>query len=448
MAPATRYRSSTSLPALQAHALHARSTLKNAAKKRKRTLEEEENAEAAHQEMEWQSSQAQNSALDRDELDEILDDPDTDEGDEDEDIDHLVLGHTNTQKRGRHTFARSSTRLKLTSEARRSVKRLKSNVGRPTFEASSPAILTSKLPWACLSTSRSHPAPTLPCSAAAVTPIPSTPPHSSHQHSTKPRMSDQTPTSRAVVKTANSIFRVYVATDNGFPTEDEIAAHSRASFKRACKELKRTEILGRFEEDPAYAAIQAKIVAACPSQIRSELKSKVQSAVVGHYELHSLSKSKLEARIAGLLHEHAYVFRNPDKREGFFRHPISTDIFGAQWLRKRGEAAGEYAAAFNPVPLPTLALIATAIECALRDYVKGYKEIRRGVNEFSGGSYRGSYDSHLCTLRRQEQKHPQLILKLQQEIFQVAYDSIGDFEELEETTDYLGEFDLEADMML
>ncbi|KAG1740272.1 hypothetical protein EDB19DRAFT_1908445 [Suillus lakei] len=137
-----------------------------------------------------------------------------------------------------------------------------------------------------------------------------------------------------------------------------------------------------------------------------------------------------------------------DKREGFFRHPILTDIFGAQWLRKRGEAAGEYAAAFNPVPLPTLALIATAIECALRDYVKGYKEIRRGVNEFSGDSYRGSYDSHLCTLRRQEQKHPQLILKLRQEIFQVAYDSIGDFKELEETTDYLGEFDLEADMML
>ncbi|KAG1760633.1 hypothetical protein EDD22DRAFT_759042, partial [Suillus occidentalis] len=201
----------------------------------------------------------------------------------------------------------------------------------------------------------------------------------------------QTPTSRAVVKTANSIFRVYVATDNGFPTEDEIAAHSRASFKRACKELKRTEILRRFEEDAAYAAIQAKIVAARPSQIRGELKSKVQSAVVGHYGLHGLSKSKLEARIAALLHEYAYVFRNPDKREGFFRHPIFTEIFGAQWLRKRGEAAGEYAAAFNPVPLPTLALVATAIECALRDYVKGFKEIRRGVNEFSGDSYRGSY---------------------------------------------------------
>ncbi|KAG2046126.1 hypothetical protein BDR06DRAFT_1015001 [Suillus hirtellus] len=421
MAPATCYRSSTSLPALQAHALHARSALKNAAKKRKRTQEEEENAEAACQEMEWLSSQARNSALDRDELDEILDDPDADEGDKDEgdkdegdkdegdkdegdkdeDIDHLVLGHTNTQKRGieEQEHDRDQEReeqeqsdcpqndLLPVKEACRSVKRLKSNVGRPTFEASSPAILTSKLPRARLSTLRSHPAPSLPHSAAAVTPIPSTPPRSSHQHSTKPRMSDQTPTSRAIVKTANSIFCVYVATDNGFPTEDKIAAHSHASFKRACKELKWTEILGRFEEDPAYAAIQAKIVAARPSQIHGELKSKVQSAVVGHYELHGLSKSKLKARIAGLLHEHAYVFQNPDKREGFFRHPIFTDIFGAQWLRKRGEAAGEYAAAFNPVPLPTLALIATAIECALRDYVKGYKEIRRGVNEFSGDSY-------------------------------------------------------------
>jgi hypothetical protein len=54
-------------------------------------------------------------------------------------------------------------------------------------------------------------------------------------------------------------------------------------------------------------------VAARPSQIRGELKSKVQSAIVGHYGLHGLSKSKLEARIAALLHEYAYVFRNPDK---------------------------------------------------------------------------------------------------------------------------------------
>jgi hypothetical protein len=55
------------------------------------------------------------------------------------------------------------------------------------------------------------------------------------------------------------------------------------------------------------------------------------------------------------------IILNTYQRQGFFRHPIFTEIFGAQWLRKRGEATGEYAAAFNPVPLPTLALIATAV---------------------------------------------------------------------------------------
>jgi len=68
-----------------------------------RALVEEEDAEAARQEMEWQSSQTRNSALDRDELDEIIDDPSADEADEDEDIDYLV-GHTDTRKRGRRTF--------------------------------------------------------------------------------------------------------------------------------------------------------------------------------------------------------------------------------------------------------------------------------------------------------------------------------------------------------
>ncbi|KAG1884749.1 hypothetical protein F4604DRAFT_1919257 [Suillus subluteus] len=415
---------------------------------------QEEEAEATRQEMQWQSSQAWNSAIGQEELDEILDDPNADEADKDKDIEDVV-GHGNTRKWDRRNKEQEqeqqqeqeqidSLEAEFQAEldavkARYSAKRLKSNLGRPTFDASSPAVLNSKLPWARLSMLHSHPAPTLPCSLPAVTPTPSTPPRSSHQHSVKPRMSDQTPTSRAVVKTANIIFRVYIATNNGFPTEDKIAAHSHASFKCACKDLKRNEILRRFERDAAYATIQVKIVAARPSQIRGELKSKVQSAVVGHYRLHGLPKSKLEARIAALLHEHAY-------RESFFRHLIFTEIFGAQWLRKRGEATGEYAAAFHPVPLPTLALIATTIECALRDYVKGFREIRRGVNEFSGESYRGSYDSHLCTLRRQEQKHPQLILKLWQEIFQVAYDSIGDFEEVEESNDYLGEFDLEADM--
>jgi hypothetical protein len=54
-------------------------------------------------------------------------------------------------------------------------------------------------------------------------------------------------------------------------------------------------------------------VAAQPLQIHGELKSKVQSAVIGHYRLHGLSKASLKTKIVALLHEHAYVFPNLDK---------------------------------------------------------------------------------------------------------------------------------------
>lgn len=73
-------------------------------------------------------------------------------------------------------------------------------------------------------------------------------------------MVDQTPITKAVVKTANCIFRVYVSTENAFPTEDEIGARAHASFKRACKDLKQTETLAQFETNISYASVQAKIV--------------------------------------------------------------------------------------------------------------------------------------------------------------------------------------------
>ncbi|KAJ8580693.1 hypothetical protein M405DRAFT_847471 [Rhizopogon salebrosus TDB-379] len=337
MAPTTRGRTSDSIPTLQARAKQAKSVAKKAVANRKRLLEKEEKAEAARQELEWQSR------LNRDKLDVNFRDPDVDEDGEDEDEGPEEVPRK-AQKRLRATtlneddddFNESDTAFNADLQALRSrqAKKLKSstrNTSGPSvsipfdyFEASSPVLLCSKLPKARPPASSSHFSSTRRSLAsspqAPATPTPSTPPHSrcSVSHS-KPRMLDQTPTTRAVVRTANCIFRVYVSTENGFPTEDEIAAHARASFKRACKDLTQTEALTRFETDMAYAAVQAKIVSARPSQLRGELKSKVHNAVVGHYGLHGLSRSRVEMKIATLLCDHAYVFRNPDD-------PIRTDM--------------------------------------------------------------------------------------------------------------------------
>ncbi|KAJ8581325.1 hypothetical protein M405DRAFT_847110, partial [Rhizopogon salebrosus TDB-379] len=106
-----------------------------------------------------------------------------------------------------------------------------------------------------------------------------------------------------------------------------------------------------------------------------------------------------------LLCDHAYIFQNPEK-----------------WLRKRGEAVSEYAPAFNPVLLQTLALIATAIECALQNYIKGFKEMQQGVN-----------DSTLAT-------HTEIFSKLH------ITASWEDALLMEENNNYFRDFDLNANM--
>ncbi|KAJ8586559.1 hypothetical protein M405DRAFT_864485, partial [Rhizopogon salebrosus TDB-379] len=70
MAPTTRGRTSDSIPTLQARAKQAKSVAKKAVANRKRLLEKEEKAEAARQELEWQSR------LNRDKLDVNFRDPD------------------------------------------------------------------------------------------------------------------------------------------------------------------------------------------------------------------------------------------------------------------------------------------------------------------------------------------------------------------------------------
>jgi hypothetical protein len=75
-------------------------------------------------------------------------------------------------------------------------------------------------------------------------------------------------------------------------------------------------------------------VSARPSQLRGELKSKVQNAVVGHYGLHGLSRSRVEMKIATLLCDHAYVFRNPEKVKllPFAWHSKSNCILARRFL--------------------------------------------------------------------------------------------------------------------
>ena len=67
------------------------------------------------------------------------------------------------------------------------------------------------------------------------------------------------------------------------------------------------------------------------------------------------------------------------KRIGLFANEIFALLLAQQWFdpsKKSSEGTGDYTTSLNPILLPLVALIATAVECALRCWESGtYKSV-------------------------------------------------------------------------
>ncbi|KIM73542.1 hypothetical protein PILCRDRAFT_725186 [Piloderma croceum F 1598] len=157
------------------------------------------------------------------------------------------------------------------------------------------------------------------------------------------------------------------------------------------------------------------------SQLRGEIKTKAQSAVSGIYGITlKLSKEEIEALIKKLLRKAAFTFRDPEKRSGLFANEIFAVLLAQQWFnpnKKSSEGVGDYAASFNPIPTPLIALIATAVKCALKSWESGtYKNI-----SFTEHDYAKVYRRHSRSLARFKEKQPANLLKLCRKLWEDSW---------------------------
>jgi len=99
------------------------------------------------------------------------------------------------------------------------------------------------------------------------------------------------------------------------------------------------------------------------------------------------------------------------KHSGIFANEIFVVLLAQQWFdpnKKSSESVGDYAATFNPIPTPLLALIASAVECALKSWETGtYKN-----TSFTDHDYSKVYRWHSKSLTWFEEKAPANLLKL------------------------------------
>ncbi|KAI0683263.1 hypothetical protein BC835DRAFT_1478509 [Cytidiella melzeri] len=181
--------------------------------------------------------------------------------------------------------------------------------------------------------------------------------------------------------------RTFIATVCGFPDREAERDAAGAGFTASCQQ--------RGFVIPFTEPISALIIQRGP-QMRGEIKTKARPIVELLYDLKANdSKSEMRARVEHLLDRFSFVYQDPSSRKGIFDHEAIKLIIAKVWFHnKHAEGIKNPAFSDGGIPLVTMALVLTAIENVLDEWITG-----EHINiPFSSHSYRAKYESHLKTL--------------------------------------------------
>ncbi|KIK25342.1 hypothetical protein PISMIDRAFT_97028 [Pisolithus microcarpus 441] len=150
----------------------------------------------------------------------------------------------------------------------------------------------------------------------------------------------------------------------------------------------------------------AKIVTNRGSQVRGQLKTKLRPLVEAIFGFHSSqSKSAIKKNrsiVEGLKGGTNFAFKvlpDEDGRRGFLKAPLIQKIINTMWFVNKHDDGVRFHNHLKPFPYPALALVLTAIECCIDEWMTG----TRTDIPFTIQEYRGAYESHLKCLQAFEE---------------------------------------------
>ncbi|KAF7795495.1 hypothetical protein EIP86_006657 [Pleurotus ostreatoroseus] len=219
----------------------------------------------------------------------------------------------------------------------------------------------------------------------------------------KAREADASPTTKSLIRHSNLKFRVSLAVNNAYPDDTETANEIKGSFSAACDEVHAERRRVRYEKESQYSEYIGHVCEQRRSQVRGEVKTKAQALVASFYKLEG-SRVAIAERVKDLIHRKKFTFTIPEKRQGMYGHAIFEHIISRQWFANASsDGCGRYSKEFNPIPLPLIALVATAVQCALLDWETGTNQPHR--NKFEYDIYAPVYHDHLDSLTKWRQNN-------------------------------------------
>lgn len=213
------------------------------------------------------------------------------------------------------------------------------------------------------------------------------------EHEGRPCTRDYDDVTQEFVTTAIGDYRARLCAEDPMPDHLMETSLLDASWARACKvtriNLSRTPQL-------------ARLVTSRGSQVRGQLKTKLRPLVEAMFGFHSSQSKnaikKNRALAEGLKEGTNFAFKHmspeEDGRRSFLKAPLIQKIVNTMWFTNKHDDGVMFHDYFKPFPYPALALVLTAIECCIDEWVTG----TRTDIPFTIQEYRGVYESHLKCL--------------------------------------------------
>ncbi|KAH7101918.1 hypothetical protein BKA62DRAFT_701810, partial [Auriculariales sp. MPI-PUGE-AT-0066] len=123
------------------------------------------------------------------------------------------------------------------------------------------------------------------------------------------------------------------------------------------------------------------------------------------------------------------------QRSGPYRHPIFQTIIQEQLFHQHERMAIDELTRghFNPMPIGVLAIVATAVECALHDWSTGILE-RKG-NTFTTDEWSGVYKKHVKALNTMKKIKPDMFAAWTRKLYMDCLETTKAYAALEESDD-------------
>ncbi|KAI0282036.1 hypothetical protein BC826DRAFT_881974, partial [Russula brevipes] len=211
---------------------------------------------------------------------------------------------------------------------------------------------------------------------------------------------DFSPVVTAVINKACGLYRCMISTEDAFPSYAKELDFAHRAWKSACVSIV-------VDVQPVPSAL--KVIMQRGSQMRGEVKTKIRPLITPSYNFnisHSSKSREHNLKKAAALKENlnftykVLKFASPDgnvvERKGLYQNIIIQKAINAAWFAHRNDEGIVFSETFHPIPLPTIALVLTAVSffCGIDEWITGTRE----ALNFKSSEYKKIYEEHCSML--------------------------------------------------